>query len=93
MPEITKKEFSALDAHPTILYAKRASDSDRAYPVLATSSGSLSISVWLTVPTHDQQVIDETDPNNIIITYKLLGATVGTKTIGISGAVTTITVA
>ena len=40
----------------------------------------------------NQQVIDETNPNNVIITYKNGGATVATKTIVITGAITTITV-
>lgn len=45
----------------------------------------------MTVPVHDSQEIDETDPDNITITYKLNSVTVATKTIATSGAVTTIT--
>lgn len=44
------------------------------------------------IPYHNSQVIDETDPDNVTITYKLDGTTVATKTIAVSGAVTTITV-
>ena len=44
-----------------------------------------------TIPVFDQQIINETNPNNIVITYKNLGITVATKTVSISGAITTIT--
>jgi hypothetical protein len=90
---ITKKEFSAVDSQPVILYAKRDSNSDKAYPVLISEEGSLSFKGGLYVPLHDQEIINEADPNNIVITYKLSGATVATKTIAVSGSTTTITVA
>jgi len=44
------------------------------------------------IPQYDTQVIDDTDANNVIITYKKNGATVATKTISVSGHLTTITV-
>jgi len=44
------------------------------------------------IPPHDTQIIDETDPNNVIITYKKSGATVATKTINVVGLITTISV-
>ncbi len=44
------------------------------------------------IPIFDQQIIDETDPNSIIVTYKKDSVTVATKTIDIVGSVTTITV-
>jgi len=43
------------------------------------------------IPAHDQRIIDESDPNNIGITYKLATVTVATKTIVTSGTTTTIT--
>lgn len=42
-------------------------------------------------PLHDEIVMDETDPNNVVLTYKLAGDVVGTKTIVTTGTVTTIT--
>lgn len=44
------------------------------------------------IPYHNSQVIDESDPDNVSITYKLNGTTVATKTIAKAGSVTTITV-
>ncbi len=44
------------------------------------------------IPVYDTQVIDEADPDNITITYKLDGATVAVKTIATSGTTTTISV-
>lgn len=41
---ITKKEFSAIDAAPAVLYAKRDNGSQIAYPVVATTAGELLIS-------------------------------------------------
>lgn len=87
-----KKVFSATDAQPIVLYAHRDADGKLAYPILVTSSGSLVVSTGMTIPDHDQQVIDEADPNNITITYKKSGAIVATKTIAISGTTTTISV-
>ena len=45
------------------------------------------------IPYHNSQVIDEADPDNVTITYKLDGTTVATKTIAKVGTTTTITVA
>src|SRR3990167_494873 len=41
------------------------------------------------IPMFDTQVIDETDPDNVTIVYKRSGVIVATKTISISGSVTT----
>jgi hypothetical protein len=43
------------------------------------------------IPRHNQQVIDESDPNDVTITYKLDSTTVATKEIVVSGTTTTIT--
>ena len=88
-----KREHSTADSAPVVLYAKTDRDSITTYPILQDSVGKLLISNGLSTPSHDQQVIDEADPDNVIITYKLNGVTVGTKTIAVSGTTTTITVA
>lgn len=44
------------------------------------------------IPAHDTQVVDETNPNSVTVTYKKSGVTVAVKTIAISGSVTTISV-
>lgn len=45
------------------------------------------------IPDFDEKIIDETDPDNTIITYKKAGNTVAVQTFAVVGAVTTITVA
>lgn len=45
----------------------------------------------MSLPYHNEQVIDEADPDNVTITYKLNGTTVATKTIAVVGTTTTIT--
>lgn len=58
-------------------------------PVYLLSGGS-----GMKEPYHDEQVIDESAaPATTVITYKLGGVTVGTKTITVSGTTTTIVVA
>jgi uncharacterized protein YfaS (alpha-2-macroglobulin family) len=47
----------------------------------------------MVIPYHDQQVIEEADPDNVTITYKLNGVTVAVKTIAVAGTQTTITIA
>lgn len=47
----------------------------------------------LNIPKHDTVVIDESlSPATTVITYKLLGTTVATKTITVSGTTTTVTI-
>ena len=48
-----KKEFSAVDASPVVLYAKAEATSDKAYPIIATSSGGLLISAGHDIPEYD----------------------------------------
>lgn len=42
---ITKKEFSASDAAPAVLYAKQDQDSQIAYPLLVDSNGKLLVNL------------------------------------------------
>lgn len=44
------------------------------------------------IPYHNQQVIDESNPADVVITYKLDGSTVATKHIVTNGTTTTSTV-
>jgi hypothetical protein len=88
-----KRLYSASDVAPSALYAKRTIDEEQVYPVLVSELGGLLVTQGMSVPAHDQQVIDESDPNNVTITYKLSGSIVATKTISVSGTTTTITVA
>jgi hypothetical protein len=46
----------------------------------------------MVVPSHDAMIMDETDPDNVVITYKLAGVLVATKTVAVSGAITTVTI-
>ena len=46
----------------------------------------------LAEPYHDEEVIDTSVAGTTVITYKLAGVTVGTKTIVVDGTTTTITV-
>ncbi|RTK93048.1 hypothetical protein EKI60_06440 [Candidatus Saccharibacteria bacterium] len=39
----TKREFSTVDANPSVLYAKQDGDSPQAYPVLMSTTGSLFV--------------------------------------------------
>ena len=87
----TRKEFSAVDAAQSVLYVKRDPESEDAYPLLASKFGGILVNHGMIIPIHDQQIINESDPANVTITYKLDGTTVGTKTIAISGTTTTIT--
>jgi hypothetical protein len=53
--------------------------------------GSIPVSSGLITPLHDEQVINEAlAPATTVITYKLAGATVATKTITVAGTTTTI---
>jgi hypothetical protein len=44
------------------------------------------------IPDFDEQVIDESNPNEVTITYKKSAVTVAVKTISVTGNITTITV-
>jgi len=90
-----KREFSTSDANPVVLYAKWDGDSPAAYPLLASGFGTLHVSTGMGVPAHNQQVINEADPNNVIITYNQSSSTivpVAIKYIVVSGTTTTINV-
>lgn len=79
MALIKKREYSAIDGQQVVIYGKRDAESTDAYPM------------EYKIPW-DTQVIDEADPNNVTIAYKVNGSTIATKTILVSGTTTTITV-
>lgn len=89
-----KKEWHSLDAQCAVLYGKKTDANDICYPIFVNEAGALQVSDQngMVLPYHNSQVIDETDSNNVTITYKLDGTTVGTKTIAIVGSITTITI-
>ena len=82
-----KKVFSAPDAAPVVIYVKQDENSEHAFPLLEKM-----MNPGFSIPKYDTQEIDESDANNVIITYKLSGVTVATKLIAISGTTTKITV-
>jgi hypothetical protein len=86
-----KKVFSATDAAPSVLYAKRTASSEQSYPILISSDGAFYTidDHGMVLPRHDTQVIDE-NGSNATITYSYTGSTVGVKTIVVSGTRTTI---
>ena len=61
---ITKREYDASDGAIAVLYAKRDGDQTITYPVLVDATGKLIVSMGMSVPRHNQQVIDEADPAN-----------------------------
>ena len=61
-------------------------------PTYGATEATLQKVAGFNIPKYDTQTINEADPNNVIITYSLLGVTVATKTIVISGTTTTISV-
>jgi hypothetical protein len=91
-----KKVYSASDAQPAVLYAKRNEASELSYPILQTTDGALYIvdDTGMLIPKHDEQVIEESGaPATTTITYKLSSVTVGVKTISVTGTTTTISIA
>ena len=88
-----KRLFSTVDAKPQAMYAKRNIDDEEVYPVLTNEFGNLLISQGISLPSYDQQTVDESDQNNITITYKMSSSVVAVKTIAKSGDVTDITIA
>ena len=69
-----KKEFSAVDASPVVLYAKESATSEQAYPVLITSSGCLSISTGFDIPEYDYIALGYSGNNVNLVQYYLGGA-------------------
>jgi hypothetical protein len=73
---ITKKEFSASDAAPVILYAKQDGDSQIAHPITA---GMLN--PGLSLPAYDEIELGYTNGDLTGVVYKLNGSTVSTLTL------------
>ena len=92
VPQIDKDEHIQLNG----VHAKRVLiagyDGTDLQDILVNPDGSVVSSSPMSIPKHDSQVIDESDANNVTITYKLSGVTVATKLIAVSGTTTTITV-
>jgi hypothetical protein len=59
---------------------------------IAGPNGAIQVfTSGLCIPRHDEEVIDEAlAPATTVITYKLAGVTVATKTITVAGTTTTI---
>jgi hypothetical protein len=84
---ITKREFSAIDAHPSIQYIKKDDGSTMAYPVTEKMLNS-----GMGIPLYDLAIIDEAPSGDMVITYSLSGTTVAIKNITISGTRTTVSI-
>ena len=84
----TKKVFSATDAHPTVLHAKRDPDSEISYPVLVDSFGNLLVTAGLVPSGWD--FVDLSPPSQpTTITFKQGGSggtTLSTLTLTYSGS-------
>ena len=70
----TKKVFSAVDAHPTVLHAKRDADSEIAYPIIVDSDGRLLISQGLVSETYDYICVSYSSGNISNVIYKSGGS-------------------
>jgi len=82
---MSKREYSAPDANPVVLYAKKDVNETEAFPVLATSSGSLKISEGFDIPEFDTLDLgyDGTIVNKL--TFSLITVTVATLTLTNNG--------
>jgi hypothetical protein len=87
-----KVEWSSPDAQSIVLYGKRNDLTRDCYPIYVNAFGYLQVSdqYGMQIPAHDTQVIDESNPTYTTITFSYSGSTVGLKTIGIVGSVTTV---
>ena len=90
MPQITKKEFSALDAAPSIQYAKQDATADKAYPVTATAEGNkvrldvASNIPGFSIPPFDRISASYPSSTQEIYVYTLNSVTVATITVDYS---------
>lgn len=91
----TKKVFSATDAHPTVLHAKRDADSEIAHPVLVGSDGGLIIGGGLVPAVYDYVELLPAGEPPTTVNFKTGGSggtLVGTLTITYSsGKIATVT--
>lgn len=78
---MTKKEYSAADAQPVIIYAKTNQNSDVAVPISCDTNGNLTISVSV---TSGATTITNTVSTIVIGTVAITGSTtlVGTSAVG-----------
>jgi hypothetical protein len=64
MSQIIKKEYSSVDANPSVVYAKTDQSSQNATALVATTNGALMISSGLNIPSFDY--IDFTNLSGIL---------------------------
>lgn len=78
-----KKVFSASDAAPTVLYAKKVASQEQAYPLLIDDSGRLSMStIGYATPPGWQSKYDKdvrTDGQDVYIGFSPMGTTDATE--------------
>ena len=79
---MSKKEFSAVDVQPSVIYARTDASNDNVTPVIVTTGGALQVNSGLNIPNFDY--VDFTTLSNI--QFKVGGA-MGTvvATINITG--------
>lgn len=73
MPDNAKKVYSATDSAPTVLYAKRDPSSEHAFPIVASTSGSLVISAEETISQMFFDYDVRTDGQPVYIGYGSIG--------------------
>ena len=86
MTTTIKKEFSAVDAAPTIQYVKRDAGSANAYPL--TNAAYFQ---GLYIPQYDTSIQDASDPTDIVTTFSLSGTTVAILSVVTAMSITTTT--
>ncbi len=62
----SKKEFSATDAQPVVLYALQAASSEIAYPIIANSNGSIVISSTIRALKGNQKTTLTTTASTVV---------------------------
>ena len=76
-PDNSKKVFSATDAAPAVLYAKRSFEDQHTYPVISNTSGALVIAQEDTISQMFLDYGSRTDGQPIYIGYGARGLATG----------------
>ena len=82
---LQKQTYPANDAQPVVIYAQTSSTGTLAQPVLATSSGCLTISNGLDIPTYDSFVLSYSAGNLSNVYYFFQGTLTATLNLGYAG--------